>query len=142
MVKVNFADIEEQAKLPKGKYHFAVTDIDLREGTNKKPDSEWWNIEVTVQDGEMEGRKEFLFCGLPPHYEPFTMVQLLRASVGQHDWTEEEVRDGELDVDMDDLIDLEFIWSVRPQKGNEDFNQVRISPYDPDEWSTNDLLPS
>lgn len=152
MVKINFADIEEQEKLPKGRYHFAVTDVDLKEGTAKKPEAEWWNAEATVQDGEFEGRKEFLFIGLPAynedgtvdekrHYEPFTLVQLLRATVGQHDWTAEEVEDGEADIEMDDLIGLEFIGNVRPQKNNPDFNQVGIKRFDPDEWSTNDLLP-
>ena len=147
MVKVNFADVGDFEKLESGKYHFAVTDIDLKEGTEKKPNSEWWNIEITVQDGEKKGQKEWLFAGLPSedpdsHYDPITIVQLLKATVGQHDWSKEDLESGEFEVEMDDLMGLEFIGTVKPQKRNKEFNQVRISPFDPDEWDSDEnLLP-
>lgn len=142
MVKVNFAEIEEFQKLPSGKYHFAVTDVDLGEGTEKEPESEYWSIKCTVQDGELQGRTESLWCGLPPHYEPFTLAQLLRATVGQHEWTKEQLEDGEFEVEMDDIIGLEFIGVVKPSKRNKEFNQVRIEPYDEDEWDSDEnLLP-
>lgn len=147
MVKVNFSEVEDFKKLDAGRYHFAVTDIDLKEGTQNKPEAEWWSIECTVQDGENQGAKEWLFAGLPnedpdKHYDPITIAQLLRATVGQHEWTSEQLDEGEFEVEMDDLLDLEFVGLVSAQKKNPQFNQVRIEPYDSDEWDSDEnLLP-
>jgi len=143
MVRVNFAELSDFSKLEQGKYHFAVTDVDLKEGTEKEPDSEAWNVELTVQDGEKEGQKEFVWIGLPPHYEPYALKPILKATVGQHNFTLEEVESGEIDVEMDDLLGLEFVATVKPNKKNSDFNDLRnYEPYDSDEWDSDEnLLP-
>lgn len=143
MVKINFAEVEGFTQLEKGKYHFAVTDGEVKETSpeSKHPEVDFWNLELTVQDGPKEGEKEFMNIMLPP-YEPFTLVSLLRATVGQHDWTDEDVQNGEFEVELDDLLGLEFVANVAPQKGNEDYNNVsRIKPYDPDKWEYADVLP-
>ena len=144
MVRINFAEIEGFEQLPRGKYHFAITDYEVKEhGENSKhPGHEYWWLTLTVQDGDQEGKTQTLMVTLPPHYEPFTLVNILRATVGQHNWSEEEVAEGEVDVDIEDLDGLEFVASVRPQKGNSDFNEVRsIAPFDPDTWEHANLLP-
>lgn len=143
MVRVNFAEIEDSGKLDPGKYHFAITDGDVKEGTEKEPDSQAWNLELTVQDGEKEGRKEFVWIGHPPHYVPYALKPILKATVGQHKWSKDEVEEGEIDVELDDLMGLEFIATVRTQKKNPDFNDVRnFQPYDSDEWDSDEnLLP-
>lgn len=143
MVRVNFAEVESFEKLDAGTYHFAITDLDVDETgeESKHPGTDFWKAELTVQDGPLQGRKEFLSIMLPP-YELYTLVGILRATVGQHEWTEEEVEQGEVDVEMDDLMGLEFIAKVKPQKKNPDFNQVsNFKPYDPESWEESDLLP-
>jgi len=144
MVRIAMSDLESGSlQLPAGRYHFAITDIDLKEGTEKQPDSTAWSLELTVQDGEQEGRKEFVWLGLPPHYEPYALKPILKATVGQHKWNDDEVESGDIDIEMDDLMDLEFIATVKPQKKNKDFNDIRnFQPYDPDEWDSDEnLLP-
>lgn len=143
MVRVNFAEIEDYKPLEPGKYHFAVTDGEVKEtGPDKKhPGVDYWFIELTVQDGPNQGKKQSLPVMLPP-YEPYALVNILRATVGQHKWSEEEVQDGEFDVELDDLLELEFVAKVQPQKGNSDFNEVKsIRPFDAESWTDADLLP-
>lgn len=134
MVRVNFADVPEQEKLPPGTYHFAITDLELKETADdaKHPNNDYWNAELTVQSGELQGRKEFVAIMLPP-YDLFTLVGILRATVGQHEWTEEDVEAGEADVEMDDLLNLEFIGKVSPQKKSPEFNQVKFKPITEDD---------
>lgn len=143
MVRVNFSEVESFDKLEPGTYHFAITDLEVKETAedSKFPGNDFWNAELTVQDGPLKGRKEFMAIMLPP-YELYTLVGILRATVGQHEWSEEDVDAGEADVEMDDLLNLEFIAKVKPQKKNPDFNQVsNFKPYDPDNWEESDMLP-
>lgn len=143
MVKVNFSDVEDFQPLPKGKYHFVVSDGEVKETTesSKHPGVDYWRLELTVQDGEYEGRNEWTNIMLPP-YELFGLYGLLRATIGQHDFTEEDLEGGDVDVELDDLIGLEFVANVKPQKDNPDFNNVgRMQPYDPENWADTDLLP-
>lgn len=142
-VRVNFADIEEFKPLEKGKYHFAITDIEVKETSadSKHPETDYWWAELTVQDGPAQGRTQRLAIMLPP-YELYTLAAILRATVGQHEWTEEQVAEGEADVEMEDLEGLHFVATVKPQKGNADFNNVsRIEPYDPETWEESSILP-
>jgi hypothetical protein len=145
MVKVNFADIEEFSNLPGGKYHVRVTNGEVKEHGDeaKHPGNEYWNIEITVQDGELEGRTDYVMLTLPP-YTPYTLANLLRATVGQHRFTEAELDDGDFDVEIDDIIDneLEAVVTVRPPKKDGGFSNYRFSPFDPDEWEVdNSTLP-
>lgn len=139
MVRVNFAEVESFEKLPADTYHFAITDLDVDEtGEDSKfPGTDYWKAELTVQSGPLEGRKEWLSIMLPP-YELYTLAGILRATVGQHEWSEEDVESGEADVEMDDLLNLEFMARVKPQKKNPDFNQVsNFKPVDDEA----DMLP-
>jgi hypothetical protein len=143
MVRVNFADIEDSPQLPRGKYHFAITDGEVKEtkADSKHPGNDYWSLETTVQDGEQEGRKQYLSVMLPP-YEVFTLAAILRATIGQHEFTEEQLESGDFDVELDDLMGLEYVASVRPQKNNPEFNEVRsFKPFDPEDWADADMLP-
>jgi len=144
-VKINFGEVEEYKPLEPGKYHLAVTDVEVKEhGENSKhPGHEYWMLTLTVQDGPQEGKTQNLMVTLPPHYEPFTLVNVLRATVGQHEWTDQQVKDGEVEVDVENLEGLEFVATVRRQKNNSDFNEVRgIREYNADTWDAgDDLLP-
>ena len=143
MVRVNFSDVGTSTQLPRGKYHFAVTDGEVRETkeSSKHPGSDFWSLECTVQTGEQQGRKQYLSVMLPP-YQVFTLAALLRATVGQHEFTEEQLNAGDFDVELDDLVGLEFVATVRPQKSNPEYNEMRnIKAYNPDDWAEEDLLP-
>lgn len=145
MVRINFAEIEEFSSLPTGKYHVRVTDGDVKEHGDeaKHPGNEYWNLQITVQDGPQEGKTDYVMLTLPP-YEPFTLVNLLRATVGQHPWSDEEVRQGDFEVTIDDIVDneLEAIVTVKPNRKNPDFTNYNFSPYDADKWSGDEnLLP-
>lgn len=143
MVKVNFSDVKDFQQLPKGKYHFLVEEGEVQEtsDTSKHPGVDYWRLTLTVQDGEYQGQHEWVSVMLPP-YELFTLFGILRATIGQHEWTEEELRAGDVDVELDNLIGLEFVASVKPQKDNPDFNNVgSFRAYDPDAWADSDLLP-
>jgi hypothetical protein len=141
MVKVNFADIQESNDLPiGGPYHVQITDGDIGEHGDeaKHPGNEFWRVEITVQDGPLEGKSATVLITLPP-YEPFTLANILRASVGQHEFTEEQLRDGDFDVSLDDLVDnnLEMLVKVNKRKGS-DYVNYRFSPYDPETWDPGD----
>jgi hypothetical protein len=135
MVKVNFAEVEEYKPLPRGTYRFAVTDTDIKQNgeSSQHPGNDYWALELTVQDGPQEGKTQFTNCMLPP-YTPYDLVGILRATVGQHDLTEEEINAGEADVELEDLEGLEFIANVAPQKNNPDFNNVSRYRAVPDDW--------
>lgn len=137
---VNFADMEDFDPLKPGKYLAELTDVTVEQTSSeaKHPDNDYWRFEWTVITGEDEGRKQFDNAMLPP-YEPYTLYNVMRAS-GK--WTEEELKGGDLDIDMDDLIGTQAVLTVRQQKKNPDYNEVRR--YAPaDEWEGEDaeLLP-
>ena len=143
MVRINFAEVEDFSSLPYGNYHILVSDVDVKQHGDeaKHPGNDYWNIEVTVQDGELEDRKDFIMFTLPP-YKPFQLVNLLRATVGQHEWSEEEVDSGEFDVEVDDILNLEAILKVAHNKKNPDFPNYRFLPYNEEEWKGDaSLLP-
>lgn len=85
-IRINLSDKEatsesrDIAPLPNGKYLMAVTEITEEEcGPNSKnPGKPYYNLELTVQDGEYEDRKVFtnamLFEGAL-----YTIVQILKA---------------------------------------------------------------
>lgn len=140
MVRINFADVEEFEKLPKGRYNFTVSEYEVKEhGENSKhPGNDYWWLTLTVMDGEKQGKTQTMMITLPP-YEPYALVGILRATVGQHEWTEEQVEAGEIDVEVDDLEGLEFSAQVQPQKDNPDFNNVR--GFRPTQETDDSLLP-
>lgn len=142
MVRVNFSEVEEFQPLPDGKgYHFRITDVDVDQNkdTAKHPGNDFWKLTATVQKGEQEGKTHILNVMLPP-YEPYMLVNILRATVGQHEWSEEDVKSGEIDIDLDDMLDLEFLGDVRPQKNNSDYKEVRrIRPLDDASTDGDDL---
>ena len=81
--KVNFSGVEVRdfsEPVPSGWYHVKVTDGEVREsGPNaKNPGAEYINWEITIQEGEHEGRKGWPNASLLPH-ALFTMKAILGA---------------------------------------------------------------
>jgi hypothetical protein len=135
MVKVNFAEVEEYKPLERGTYRFVVTDteVDQNKESAQHPGNDFWKLTLTVQDGPKEGKTQVANCMLPP-YTPYDLVGILRATVGQHRFTEDEINSGEADVELEDLDELEFIANVAPQKDNSDYNNVSRYRAVPDDW--------
>jgi hypothetical protein len=110
MVRLNFTDTEAYGNsslgrdpLPNGKYHVAITDVEVRESgpAAKFPGSEYWAIEFTVQSGQYEGRKLWTNATMVPH-ALYTIKGILEA-IGR------ETTGNELDVEPDDLVNEELI---------------------------------
>jgi hypothetical protein len=113
MVRLNFTDQEKYGQestgrdpLPTGKYHVAITDVDVRFSgpASKNPGSEYWAIEFTVQSGEYEGRKAWTNATMLPH-ALYTIKGILEA-IGV------ETIGNQLDVEPDDLINKELVVRV------------------------------
>ncbi len=108
-LRINFADTtvgENEAK-PNGWYHVAVTDVEIKEsGPNAKhPGKEYWNYELTIQDGDYKDRKFWVNATLLPH-ALFTLKGMLQAASdadGNLKYTKAQV-DGELDLEAEDLV--------------------------------------
>jgi hypothetical protein len=110
MVRLNFTDTEAYGNsslgrdaLPNGKYHVAITDVDVRESGPgaKHPGSEYWAIEFTVQEGDYKGRKMWTNATMLPH-ALYTIKGILEA-IGR------ETTGNELEVEPDDLVNEELI---------------------------------
>lgn len=141
-LRVNFSDKEASSEarsaelLPRGDYHVALTDIELREvREGKNQDKPYWNLEFTIQSGPHENRKVWSNCML---FSPalYTFAQLMKACGYSID-------EGEFDVpDPDELIGRVMVVAVivKAKSKNRDTgeeydarNEVRgIKPYDSD----------
>ncbi len=141
-LRVNFSDKEASSEarsvelLPRGDYHVALTDIELREVREGKNEGKsYWNLEFTIQSGPHENRKLWTNCML---FSPalYTFAQLMKAC-GY------DVEEGEFEVpDPDDLIGKVMVVGVtkkgksRNKETGEEYderNEVRgIKTYDPD----------
>jgi hypothetical protein len=113
MVRLNFTDEETYGQsslgrdpLPAGKYHVAITDVDVREsGPNAKhPGSEYWAIEFTVQEGDYQNRKVWTNATMLAH-ALYTIKGILEA-IGV------ETIGNQIDVEPDDLINKELVVRV------------------------------
>jgi hypothetical protein len=113
MVRVNFTDTEKYGKssigrdpLPSGKYHVAITDIEVRQSgpEAKFPGVDYWNMEFTVQDGPYQGQKCWTNVTFLEH-ALYTLKGIMEAlGMETTGW------DGE--VDEDDFINRELIVRV------------------------------
>lgn len=62
---VNFADVQTRALIPAGDYSGIVTDCVLKEKTGKE--HPYLNFEVTIAEGDHEGRKLYLVASFQPN---------------------------------------------------------------------------
>lgn len=119
-MKLNFADVETTNfdPVPKGKYHVKATDYELREaGENaKNPGSEYYNWELTIQDGEYANRKLFTNTSLLPN-ALFALKGMLQ-STGK--WTKEELDSAEFDFDPEEVLGVSIYAVVEVTTYNGD----------------------
>jgi len=159
---VNFADMEDFEPVPPGKYLAELTDVTVEQTGDdaKHPFNNYWRFEWTVQEGEQEGQKVFDNSMLPcmecakadeagesrpqghdpsSNYIPYSLYHIMRAS---ERWTEEELKDGDIEVDIDDLVGIRAVLTVRQQKKNPEYNEVRrYAPESDYEGEGSELLP-
>lgn len=136
-VTVTFDDVEEFSDVPAGEYHIVVSDYEIRKTSedSKHPENEYWNLELTIQDGEYENRKLWTNVMLPP-YIPYDLYNILRAC----GWSEAELKSDEMEIDVeDDILGKEFIVRWGKQK-NSDYMEVKRYK-SLDDGADNNLLP-
>ena len=70
-LRVNFTGVsvgDTEAK-PNGWYHVAVSDVEVKKAGEKakNPGAEYWQYELTIQSGELTGRKFWTNANLMPN---------------------------------------------------------------------------
>jgi len=146
MVKVDLSDIEARdggTEVPRGVYTVESEDYSTFENSDasKHPGAEAWSLHLRIQEGDQEDKVVFGRIALPcqdcveagepvdghadKNYVPYDLFNLLRATLGQHPFTEEMIESGEIDVDADDhLVGLKFRVRYGKQK-NSEYMQVK-----------------
>jgi hypothetical protein len=123
-LKVNVSQKESESKaldpIPRGQYHVKVTDIETRESKSEKNKGKpYYALELTVQDGDYEGRKLWanvmLFEGAL-----YSIVQICKA-MGQ------DVEEGELEIpDEDELLSEDFIVRVIIKPADDQYDSKNV----------------
>ena len=145
MVTINFADTGdlEFGTLPPGRYHVKVTEGEMRESgpNSKNPGSQYINWELTVQDGDYEGRKLWTNTSLLPH--ALFGLKALLLSTGK--WDNTQLADS-MDFEINDVLGASVVATVanRDYNGEQRNDVKRFAPYDAAKFSSessNNLLP-
>lgn len=138
-IRVDFTGVEtgNYKPIPAGTYHAKITGGELREaGENAKhPGSSYINWEFTIQDGEHEGRKQWMNTSLLPE-ALFGLKGLLEAT-GKFDVN------GPLDFDIESCIgcDVKIKVRVKTYKGEQQNEVKRVISMTDDDSTTSSVLP-
>jgi hypothetical protein len=129
-LRVDFTDVQAGFEaIPAGWYKVAITDGEERtSGENaKNPGAPYINWELTIQEGEFNGRKVWVNTSLLP--QALFSLKGMMAATGK--WSEEELNQS-LEFDIPDLIGERCQCKVAVRKYNdEDRNDVKgFRPYD------------
>lgn len=167
MVRVDVSKAAEGGDykdVKRGKYLVESDDYSVFEHSeeSKHPDSSFWSLHWNIEkdpqhDGEFEGQKVFGRVALPcdvcaeegdtadghadEDYEPYDLYNILRATLGQHRFTEEDLQSGEIDVEPEDLLGLRCWVQYSKQKGSDYMQIKKYRPLDDDSDEDRDLLP-
>lgn len=163
MVQIDMSGIEARddayAEVPRGVYVVESEDYSVFENSDqsKHPGAESWSLHLRIQEGPFEDKVIFGRIGLPcqecieagepvdghgeDNYVPYDLFNVLRATIGQHDWTAEDISSGAIDVSADDLVSLKFRVRYGKQK-NSDYMQVKkYMPLKDGSTEDSELLP-
>lgn len=127
MAHVDFTDVEERSfdLLPRGQYLIEVTGAEERTGETSGVD--YLNLELTVLDGEFQGRK--LFDSMSYSQNALWKLKGFLRAAGY----DEEDLAGDFDVDPAEYVGMEFVVTVTVQRdkreGHEGEEQNRIRTY-------------
>jgi hypothetical protein len=102
-IHLDFSNIEEFDPLPKGDYPVVIESAQVRE-SKENPGTEYLNWELTVTDGEFEGRKLFMSNGLTEKSLYYLHQQFLDIGVIDEDA-----------VEMDLEVDEETGYLIEPE---------------------------
>jgi hypothetical protein len=129
-IRVNLTDVGTGFDpIPAGKYRFKVTDGSLETSGEqaKNPGAQYIKWELTVSEGDFEGRKLFLNTSLLP--QALFGLKGLLAATGS--WTEEELNQ-DLDFEIADVLGEEVgaIVAQKEYQGDTVNNIKRCIPVD------------
>lgn len=126
-----------------GTYHVIFSDGETKYTSedSKQPNNEYWNVEMTVQDGPQAGRKDWVNVMLPP-YALYTLGSLLQAFGYEKDAI---LKGMEVELFEDDLTDKKkgvaivgrealVVVKTKTKKGQENRNH-NFKVYDEESWS-------
>lgn len=128
-IKVNFTDVETGGfdPIPNGTYLAKVTDAEIRESgpAAKNPGAQYINWEFTIQEGEHQGRRQWLNTSLLP--QALFGLKGLLAATGKY--TQEQI-DAELDFELEDVFgsDVKIVVSTREYDGEKRNEVKRVKP--------------
>lgn len=135
-------------EVTRGKYNVESVDYSVFEtkDTSNHPETEYWSIHWEIfDDEEFDGKYVFGTVMLPcmecmeagelveghqadkkgnENYPTYTLFNILRATVGQHKWTMEDIEKGAIDVKAEDLMGLKLRVRYGKQKGS-DYMEIK-----------------
>jgi hypothetical protein len=127
-IRVNLTDVGTGFDpIPSGKYKAKVSDgsVEVSGETAKNPGAQYIKWELTVTEGEFEGRKLFLNTSLLP--QALFGLKGLLAATGS--WNEEELN-GDLDFEIADVLgeELGIVVTQKEYQGDTVNNVKRCLP--------------
>jgi hypothetical protein len=131
MPRTNFSGVEvgNFEALPAGKYHVKPTEVSLEEAgpNSKNPGSEYYHWTLTIQDGDLAGRKLFYNTSMLPQ----ALFGIKGMLLNSGKFTQEQL-DGECEWEPEDLLGVSYIAKVIVKKYNgDDTNDVKyLNPYE------------
>lgn len=137
-LRVDFSGVDSSGfdPIPSGTYVAKVTDGELRESgpNSKNPGSQYINWEFTIQEGEYQGRKQWLNTSLLP--QALFGLKGLLAATGKFDV------DGDLDFDIEDVIGSDVAIVVKTKTYDDELrNEVKKVKPVGESSSDSSLLP-
>lgn len=162
MVQIDMSGIEardDYAEVPRGIYTVESEDYSVFENSDesKHPGAESWSLHLRIQDGPYEDKVVFGRIGLPcqecvenggaveghadENYVPYDLFNVLRATIGQHDWTEDDIASGAIDITADDLVGLKFRVRYAKQKKSDYMQVKKYMPLKEGDGADSELLP-
>lgn len=124
-IRVNFTDVKTNDfdAIPAGTYAAKVTDGEIREsGENaKNPGAQYINWEFTIQEGEYQGRKQWMNTSLLP--QALFGLKGLLAATGR--FSSDQI-DGDLDFEIEQVLgsDVKIVVRQKQYQG-ETQNEVK-----------------
>ena len=133
-MRVDLTDTSGFELIPAGRYNAVITDGEIRESTSdeaKHPGSEYINWELTISEGDYEGRKQWTNTPIShgthecDEWGPNALIGIKALLAATGKWSDEDLA-GALDFEIDDVLGSTVGISVvvRDYRGD-DVNNVR-----------------
>lgn len=141
-IRVNLAGVESEFEaLPSGRYLCNITDGEIRESgpEAKHPGSEYIRWELTVAQGDFEGRKLFTNSTLLEH-ALFSLHNVLKAT-GK--WDQKALDNPKFEFEIDEVVGSQVVAVVaqRDYQGEMVNDVKRLKPVSADALADSSVLP-